>query len=59
MVPGAVVNMKELGKIYEPVTYEGAGHGFMRAGEQPDPTPANAKARDEAWVRIKKIMSSH
>ncbi len=59
MIPGAVTNMKELGKVYEPVTYEGAGHGFMRAGEQPDPTPANAKARDEAWVRIKKIMSSH
>lgn len=51
--------MKELGKMYEPVTYEGAGHGFMRAGEQPDPTPANAKAREEAWARIKKIMSSH
>ncbi len=59
MVPGAAATMKELGKIYEPVTYEGAGHGFMRAGEQPDPTPANAKAREEAWARIKKIMSSH
>ena len=23
-------------KTYEPVTYEGAGHGFMRAGEAPD-----------------------
>ncbi len=51
--------MKELGKVYEPVTYEGAGHGFMRAGEQPDPSPANAKAQEEAWARIKKIMSSH
>lgn len=51
--------MKELGKTYEPVTYEGAGHGFMRAGEQPDPNPSNAKAREEAWVRIKKIMNSH
>jgi carboxymethylenebutenolidase len=59
MVPGMITDMKELGKIYEPVTYEGAGHGFMRAGEQPDPQPANAKAREEAWVRIKKIMSSH
>ena len=28
--------MKAAGKIHEPVTYEGAGHGFMRAGEQPD-----------------------
>jgi carboxymethylenebutenolidase len=58
-IPDTVANMKELGKMYEPVTYEGAGHGFMRAGEQPDPTPANAKAREEAWARIKKIMSSH
>jgi carboxymethylenebutenolidase len=58
-IPDTVTNMKELGKIYEPVTYEGAGHGFMRAGEQPDPTAANGKAREEAWARIKKIMSSH
>jgi carboxymethylenebutenolidase len=58
-IPDTIANMKELGKTYEPVTYEGAGHGFMRAGEQPDPTPANAKAREEAWARIKKIMSSH
>lgn len=58
-VPGTIADMKSLGKFYEPVTYEGAGHGFMRAGEQPDPTPANAKAREEAWARIKKIMSSH
>lgn len=58
-IPDTIANMKELGKSYEPVTYEGAGHGFMRAGEQPDPTPANAKAQEEAWARIKKIMSSH
>jgi len=25
-------------KTYEPVTYDGAGHGFMRAGETPDDT---------------------
>ncbi len=59
MIPAAVTNMKELGKFYEPVTYEGAGHGFMRLGEQPDATAPNVKAREEAWVRIKKIMSSH
>jgi carboxymethylenebutenolidase len=58
-IPDTVANMKEAGKMYEAVTYEGAGHGFMRAGEQPDPTPANAKAREEAWARMKKIMSSH
>ena len=44
--------MKKLGKTYEPVTYEGAGHGFMRAGEDPaDNRPANKKAHDEAWKR--------
>ena len=58
-VPGTIADMKALGKKYEPVTYEGAGHGFMRAGEQPDATPANAKARTEAWVRIKEILKSH
>jgi carboxymethylenebutenolidase len=58
-IPDTIANMKEAGKVYEPVTYEGAGHGFMRAGEQPDPSPANAKAREEAWARMKKIMSSH
>ena len=58
-IPDAQTAMKEAGKTYEPVTYEGAGHGFMRSGEQPDATPANAKARAEAWARVKKIMSSH
>ena len=50
--------MKEAGKSYEPVTYEGAGHGFMRAGEDPgDKNEANAKARTEAWVRLKGILA--
>ena len=58
-IPDTEAAMKAAGKTYEPVTYEGAGHGFMRAGEQPDATPANAKARTESWDRIKKIMSTH
>src|SRR5258706_14661571 len=32
-VPKSVELMKAGGKTYEPVTYDGAGHGFMRAGE--------------------------
>ena len=28
--------MGELNKVYEPVIYPGASHGFMRAGEEPD-----------------------
>jgi hypothetical protein len=41
--------MKELKKTFDPVTYAGAGHGFMRAGEPiaPEPTAPVAKG-DEA-----------
>jgi carboxymethylenebutenolidase len=48
--------MKKAGKTYEPVIYEGAGHGFLRAGEAPDAGAANKKARDEAWQRLKELL---
>jgi carboxymethylenebutenolidase len=58
-VPKSQELMKEAGKTYEPVAYEGAGHGFMRAGEDPgDKNPANKKARDEAWVRWKELLKN-
>ncbi len=57
-LPDAIANMKAAGKTFEPVTYEGAGHGFMRAGETPDDTnPANKKAREEAWARWKSLLA--
>jgi carboxymethylenebutenolidase len=48
--------MKKAGKAFEPVIYEGAGHGFMRAGEDPEGNAANKKAREEAWKRWKTIL---
>ena len=48
--------MKKAGKTYEPMTYEGAGHGFMRAGEAPDASEPNKKAREEAWKRLKELL---
>jgi carboxymethylenebutenolidase len=57
-IPAATQEMKTLGKKYDPVTYEGAGHGFMRAGEAPDASDANKKARDEAWQRWKRLMGA-
>jgi carboxymethylenebutenolidase len=49
--------MKTAGKNFEPATYEGAGHGFMRSGEDPeDKNPANKKARDEGWTRWKSLL---
>jgi carboxymethylenebutenolidase len=49
--------MKEAGKTYEPVTYEGAGHGFFRAGEEPNASEANKKAHQDAWKRWKALLS--
>lgn len=50
-VPAATRLMQAAGKVYEPVVYDGAGHGFMRAGEAPDAGAANRQARDAAWKR--------
>lgn len=55
-VPKATSEMKDAGKTYEPVIYDGAGHGFMRAGEQPGASEANRTARDDAWKRWKELL---
>ena len=55
-VPDAIANMKAAGKTYEPVTYDGAGHGFMRAGEAPDAKAPDSKARADAWARWKSLL---
>jgi carboxymethylenebutenolidase len=55
-VPDTITQMKAAGKTYDPVTYDGAGHGFMRAGEAPDANDANKKARADAWVRWKSLL---
>jgi carboxymethylenebutenolidase len=57
MIPDAIANMKADGKTFEPVTYEGAGHGFMRAGEAPDAKDADKKARAESWERWKILLA--
>ncbi len=54
-VPATQTQMKAAGKFFEPVTYEGADHGFMRSGAQPDATEPNKKARAEAWVKLKAL----
>jgi carboxymethylenebutenolidase len=52
-IPATTAAMKVAGKKYEPVTYDGAGHGFMRAGEDPNNTnPANKTAREQAMARL-------
>jgi carboxymethylenebutenolidase len=51
-IPATTEAMKAAGKKFEPVTYDGAGHGFMRAGEAPDASPANKAARDQGFTRL-------
>src|SRR5277367_4825715 len=56
-IPATTAAMKAAGKTYEPVTYDGAGHGFMRAGEDPANTnPANKTAREQAFVRLVALL---
>jgi carboxymethylenebutenolidase len=57
-VPDTTAAMKAAGKTYEPVTYEGAGHGFMRAGEDPTNTvPGNKTAREQGFARLVKLLN--
>jgi carboxymethylenebutenolidase len=49
-VPQTQEQMKAAGETFEAVTYEGAAHGFMRAGAQPDATDVNQKARAATWA---------
>ena len=55
-IPKAEELMKAAGKKYEPVTYKGAGHGFMREGKMPAANEANKKAREDAWARWKGLL---
>ena len=68
-IPQAQTDMKAAGKMYEPVTYKGAGHGFMRAGQATPPaadaTPqqvemyaANKKAYEEGFARLVKELKA-
>jgi carboxymethylenebutenolidase len=56
-VPATKEAMAAAGKKYNAVTYDGADHGFMRAGEDPANTdPANATARAEALKRLETLL---
>jgi carboxymethylenebutenolidase len=56
-VPDTQAAMKAAGKKYEPVTYPGAGHGFMRAGEDPAAAAAIADTGDDPDIKKKHDMA--
>ncbi len=56
-VPATTAAMQAAGKKYYPVVYKGAGHGFMRAGEDPSNTnPDNVSARKEGMARLLAVL---
>ncbi len=55
-VPDTSAAMKAAGKTYEPKIYDGAGHGFMRAGEAPDASAENAAARAAGFRRLVDLL---
>jgi carboxymethylenebutenolidase len=56
-VPDTRTAMAAAAKKYDPVIYDGAGHGFMRAGEDPTNTnPANTAARSQAISRLQTLL---
>src|ERR1017187_2982969 len=57
-IPDTLAAMKAAGKTYEPVSYDGAGHGFMRAGEDPTNTvPGNKTAREQGFARLVALLN--
>ena len=57
-LPMVMAAMTSAGKTFDPVTYDGAGHGFMRAGQAPDATPANKRAWTEGFARMQKLLAT-
>lgn len=53
----ASIQVSKLGKTYEHESYEGAGHGFLRA--QSDRNGANLRATEKAWPRMLEFLRKH
>lgn len=57
-IPNTETYMKTANKQFEYIIYEGAGHAFMRRGDDPNGGEANIKARNEAWILVKEILGN-
>lgn len=56
-IPAAQEAMGALGKPYEPIVFEGAGHGFLR--QQSGQEGANLRATEQAWPRTVAFFREH
>jgi carboxymethylenebutenolidase len=55
-VPQAQSAAKAADVVFETVTYDGVGPGFMQAGDAPDAKPADKLARGYALERMKSVL---
>ena len=51
-IPETEESMFIYGKKFESEVYEGAGHAFMRRGDDPEGDVPNINARNQAWDRL-------
>jgi carboxymethylenebutenolidase len=56
-IPATEELMEKHGKFYEYRMYEGAGHAYMRTGDDPEGAEANVNARNASWEWLKEILS--
>lgn len=56
-IPDTEEAMEEFGKTYTYEIYDGAGHAYMRSGDDPEGPEANKQARDRSWERLIEILS--
>ncbi|HEV7522376.1 MAG TPA: dienelactone hydrolase family protein [Candidatus Angelobacter sp.] len=56
-IPDTTAAMKAAAKKYEPITYAGAGHGFMRAGEDPAADAAIKATGDDEKTKKARDMA--
>lgn len=57
-IPRTEKMMEEGGKTYRYEIYEGAGHAFMRQGEDPNADAAHVDARNKAWSRLTSLLDN-
>jgi carboxymethylenebutenolidase len=56
-IPETRARMARAGQRYDVVVYEGVGHAFLRAGDDPGASAESRAARDRAWARVKRVLA--
>ena len=57
-IPETKELMEENKKLYDYIIYPGAGHAYMRLGDDPSASNENKTARNQSWDRLKQILSN-